>query len=225
MNREPPLPFRNRAHAAELLAERLMAYRGQRALILAIPRAAVPMARIVADRLDGDLDLVLVRKLRSPLDEECWMNDRRSVRSMTSDMSIDYLTAKKRRRSDAMPTISIAKSRASARASRSSASATPAIRPSLDAHGRIAIVLDDGLATGASMRAALLAVCVQRPRCLICAVPVAAPNSSATAAADADETVCLAAPAYFGSVGRYYLNFEAVEDEAVVSALAHARAT
>jgi putative phosphoribosyl transferase len=79
MNREPPLPFSDRAHAAQFLAERLMACRGQRPLILAIPRGAVPMGRIVADRLDSDLDLVLVRKLRSPLDEECWMNDRRSV--------------------------------------------------------------------------------------------------------------------------------------------------
>jgi Phosphoribosyl transferase domain len=70
MNWELPLPFRERAHAAQLLAERLAVYRGQRPLILAIPRGAAPMGRIIADRLDGDLDLVLVRKLRSPLDEE-----------------------------------------------------------------------------------------------------------------------------------------------------------
>jgi putative phosphoribosyl transferase len=86
-------------------------------------------------------------------------------------------------------------------------------------------VLDDGLATGASMHAALLAVRAQGPCRLICAVPVAAPDSLAAVEveADADETVCLATPAYFGSVGRYYRDFDAVEDDAVVSALARTR--
>jgi putative phosphoribosyl transferase len=198
MNQESPLLFRDRAHAAELLAERLAAYRGQRSLILAIPRGAVPMGRIVVDRLGGDLDLALVRKPRSPLDAELAIGaidefehvNRLPGTSESAEFACDaaYLDRE------------IARQRARIAEQRKRYTGD---RQSLDARGRIAIVLDDGLATGASMRAALRAVRTQEPRYLICAVPVAALDSLAAVAADADEIVCLEAPAYFGSVGRY----------------------
>lgn len=166
------------------------------------------MAAIVADALDGDLDVVLVHKLCSrwnpeyaigALDETGW--------SFVSDASEDdgawlkdekthRLAELRRRRALYSPQQSMA-----------------------DLKGRVVIIVDDGLATGATMRAALHSVRAQAPEWLICAVPVAAPESLAEIRGDADETVCLPAPAGFQAVGQFYRSFEQVEDEEVVDCL------
>src|SRR5690606_22770771 len=92
-------------------------------------------------------------------------------------------------------------------------------RPPVDAHGRTVIIVDDGLATGATMIAALHAVRAQAPAKLICAVPVAAPDSLKKVEALADEVVCLHAPWNFRAVGQFYREFGQVEDEEVVACL------
>jgi len=203
--------FRDRADAAVQLAGALRAYRGKNALVLAIPRGAVPMGRVLAAELGGELDIVLVRKLRAPdspelavgaIDESGWTYVADYARSVGADDT--YLGEEKRRQLETLR--------------QRRAQYTPQ-RPPLDAAGRIAIVVDDGLATGATMIAALHAVRAKKPARLVCAVPVAAPESLEKVRAYADEVVCLATPREFHAVSQFYDAFAQVEDAEVVKLL------
>ena len=203
--------FRDRNEAATRLADRLKAYRGKNPLILAIPRGAVPMAKIIADKLEGDFDVVLVRKLRAPLQPELAIgsvNERGwTYQSNFAELygaNKDYIEAEKRLQ---METIS-----------RRRAQYTP-IRPPLDPAGRIVIVIDDGLATGATMISALHGLRASKPAKLVCAVPVAPPNTLDKVADMADEVVCLEAPEFFQAVGQFYQHFPQVDDEEVIKIL------
>jgi len=203
--------FRDRADAAGKLAAALHACRGKNPLVLAIPRGAVPMGRVLAAELGGELDIVLVRKLRAPdspelavgaIDESGWIYVADYARSVGADDA--YLGEEKRRQLETLR--------------RRRAQYTPQRAPH-DAAGRIAIVVDDGLATGATMIAALHAVRAKKPARLICAVPVAAPESLEKVRPYADEVVCLATPREFHAVSQFYDAFPQVEDDEVVKLL------
>jgi predicted phosphoribosyltransferase len=208
--------FANRLDAARRLADALVHYRGQQPLVVGIPRGAVPMAGVIAERLGGDLDVVLTRKLRAPwqselavgaIDESGWTYIADFARRAGADEA--YL---EREKAEQLRTIRERR-----------ASFTPG-RGSIDPRGRVVIVVDDGLATGATMIAALHALRGQAPRRLVCAVPVASQEALAKVRAYADEVVCLDAPAMFGAVGAFYRDFRQVDDSEVIAALAAADA-
>ena len=209
--------FLDRVAAAKRLAAALAHYRGKNPLVLAIPRGAVQMGRVVADELEGELDVVLVRKLRAPaspefavgaIDETGWAYIAPHARA--AGATDKYLEQEQHAQ------LEILKKRR--------ALYTPG-RPPIDPAGRITMVVDDGLATGATMIAALHAVRVKDPAKLICAVPVAAPDSLELIQPYADEVVCLEAPANFHAVGQFYRSFPQVEDEEVVALLAKSTIT
>lgn len=205
------LPFRDREHAAALLAKALAHFRGRHPLVLAVPRGALPMGRVIAQALEGDLDIVQVRKLGAPfnpeyaigaVDENGWRYLSPAAEMLNlGSQEIEAMTRREIERMRARRLEWMGK------------------RTAIDPAGRVVIVVDDGLATGASMIAALHAVRARHPAHLVCAVPVAAPDSLERVREHADEMVCLAAPAEFAAVGQFYLDFRQVEDEEVAAIL------
>lgn len=203
--------FHDRAEAANKLAERLVAYRGTHPLILAIPRGAVPMAKIISEKLGGSYDVVLVRKLRAPfnrelaigsVDESGWVYLADHAKSIGADDA--YIAAEKKTQMDTI---------------RARRALYTLIRPPIDTTGRIVIVVDDGLATGATMISALHSLRNQKLAKLICAVPVSPESTLKKVARIADEVVCLDMPDDFQSVGQFYQNFPQVEDDEVIEIL------
>jgi predicted phosphoribosyltransferase/dienelactone hydrolase len=204
------LPFRDRDDAARQLAAALGRYRDAQPVVLGIPRGAVPMARIVADALGGELDVVLVRKLGAPGNPELAIGAVDEFGSIVlnenagwSGVGDAYIQREAREQ------LELIRERRKLYGAGHAAGLA----------GRTVIVLDDGLATGSTMLAALQAVRLQRPEHLVCAVPVAAPDSLRSVARVADEVVCLATPSPFHAVGIYYQDFSAVSDDEVTRAL------
>lgn len=204
--------FADRVAAAGQLAEALSEYRGKHPLILAIPRGAVPMAKVMVDRLGGEMDVVLVRKLRAPgnpefaigsVDESGWV--------YLADYAAETGTNETYIKNEVVAQLETIRQRR--------IQYTP-VRPPLDPAGRVVIVIDDGLATGSTMIAALHALRAKQPAELICAVPVAPPDTLKKIRGNADRVVCLSAPVNFQAVGQFYLDFPQVTDEEVIAILA-----
>ena len=201
--------FRDRLDAARQLASRLDHLKRQHPLVLAIPRGAVPMGAELARLLAGQLDVVLVRKLRAPwqpelaigaVDETGWTWVPEEPGGLALPPS--YLQEETRRL--------LATTRERRRRY------TP-IRAPVDPAGRVVVVVDDGLATGATMVAALHALRQRQPAParIICAVPVASREALALVTPMADEVVCLLSPVEFSAVGQFYRDFDQVEDDEV----------
>ncbi len=204
--------FADRMAAANKLAEALSGYHDKNPLVLAIPRGAVPMAKEIARQLNGEMDVVLVRKLRAPgnpeyaigsIDESGWVylteyagQTGADQEYINQEVSAQLETIRQRR-----------------------AQYTPK-RPPVDPAGRIVIVIDDGLATGSTMIAALHALRNKKPAELICAVPVAPPETLKKIRGKADRIVCLSSPGNFYAVGQFYMDFPQVTDEEVIACLA-----
>jgi putative phosphoribosyl transferase len=203
--------FADRAEAAEALALRLQDYQGRHPLILAIPRGAVPMGKIIAERLKGELDVVLVHKLRSLFNPEFAIGS-------IDESGWTYINPFAEEESQTNGFMAMEKSRQLEILKQRRAQYTPSRQP-LDPSARIAIVVDDGLATGATMIAALHAVRAKNPAELVCAIPVAAPDSLARVTPFADKVVCLHAPRNFAAVSQFYRHFRQVDDEEVCSIL------
>ena len=205
------VPFVDRTDAGRQLAAALSAYRFEHPLILAIPRGGVPIGRIVADALEGDLDVVLVRKLGAPFNPEFAIGavDESGAIHLTERMYSVRADAEFIRQECARELQLIRERRLRY---------SPQ-RPPLDPAGRTVIVVDDGLATGATMQAALISIRARHPRRLVCAVPVAAPESMDAVGELCDDLVCIAAPQDFYAVGQFYESFPSVGENEVLSLL------
>ena len=207
--------FRDRLQAARLLARRLSVYyKSKRPLVLGIPRGAVPMARVIADALGGDLDIVLVHKLSHPEQLELAIgaideSGNAILTDYAADLDSGYLESEKQRQLEALR--------------QRRARYTPSRLP-IDPYGRSVIVVDDGIATGSTMIAALRAVRAQRPEHLVAAVAIASPDAARAIAREADSTFCLKVPSKFHAVGQFFVDFAQIEDEEVVSALQRGKA-
>jgi putative phosphoribosyl transferase len=206
--------FASRADAARQLARALLHHRGSHPLVLAIPRGAVPMGRVVADVLEGELDVVLARKLPSPFSREFAIG-------AVDESGWTYVTGHAERAGADAAYIERSRQAELEAIRRRRALYTPGRTP-IDPSGRVVIVVDDGLATGATMVAALHATRAREPAVLVCAVPVAAPEALRCVRPYCDELVCLQSGDSFDAVGAFYDDFPQVEDAEVVALLARA---
>jgi predicted phosphoribosyltransferase len=201
--------FKNRSHAGRELAKALMDYAGREdVIVLALPRGGVPVAYEVARALQVPLDVFLVRKLGVPGREELAMGAIASgelrllnediVQSLNiSDEEIARVAAQEQRELQRREI------------------AYRGDRPELDVSNQTALLVDDGLATGASMRAAAVGLKAKEPAQIVVAVPVAAPDTCQSIGALVDRVVCLSTPEPLHSIGRWYDDFSQTTDDEV----------
>lgn len=204
--------FRDREDAAGQLAQRLQGRAFRDPLVLAIPRGGVVTGAVLAQELGADLDVVLARKLRAPDQPECALG----AVSETGGVFLvpelgevprwlrDYLASEQ-----AHQLAEIARRRKLFRG----------VRPAAPLRGRTVIVTDDGIATGATMIAALQVARAQRPHELIVAAPVAPANRVEEVGRWCDQMICLLVPEDFWAVGQFYADFRTVEDAEVIKLL------
>lgn len=196
--------FDDRADAGRQLARALDTYRSSNPLVLAIPRGALPIGRIVADALSGSLDVVLVRKLGAPNNPEFAIGSVGESGHMIVAEYAERAGADSRYIADEAARQLETIRRRRAMFDQDHAPISPA--------GRTVIVVDDGLATGATMTAALHEVRARKPAKLVCAVPVGSPDAVARVRPLCDALVCLSIEPDFSGVGQFYRDFRQVED-------------
>ena len=200
--------FEGRREAGSRLAERLLPFAGEHALVLGLARGGVPVAAQLARRLRGELDVLVVRKLGAPDSPELAIGavTAAGARFLNDDIIRELGVAP-----EYVERVSVDESAAARRVEARLRGA----QPPPNAEGRTVILVDDGLATGATMRAAARSMRHQAPRLLVVAVPVGSAQGCTEVAADADQTVCLYTPDPFWAVGLYYEHFEPVPDHEV----------
>lgn len=211
-----PLPYRDRRDAGRVLADRLREYAGrQDVIVLALPRGGVPVGYEIASAIGAPLDVFMVRKLGLPGHPEFAMGAIASggVRVLNEDLIRWYRVP-----ASAVDQIARAEQQELERREQ----AYRAGRPPLSVDGRTVILVDDGLATGSTMRAAVLAVRRLLPSEIIVAAPVGAADSCRALAEVADDVVCARMPDPMRAVGLWYQNFEQTTDEEVRALLAAA---
>lgn len=208
--------FRDRKDAGRQLAVALAPLRSERPLILALPRGGVVVGAEIAEALDCDFDVLLVKKLRAPFQPELAIGaisedgkpilNEKILRGVGVDQAyLDHETAER-----------MAEIRQQQKMYR-------AVKRRIPPTGRTVVIVDDGLATGATMRAAVQAVAAAKPSALVVAVPVGAPETvhEILGMAEVEDVVCVEQPSFFRAVGELYKEFPQVEDEEVVEILRH----
>lgn len=201
--------FRDRVQAGRLLGNVLKELRGQRAVVLGIPRGGVIIAREIARTLDADMDVVLSRKLGTPGQEELAMgslSENGNIFLNEEVVQMMGITSRQIEQEKARQMMEINRRNQAFRK----------VLPKTPLEGRVVIVTDDGLATGATMQAALWAVKQEKPCTLVVAVPVASDEALQKVSEIADQTVCLRVPPNFFAVGQFYMHFMQVADEDVL---------
>jgi len=206
--------FADRTEAGQALARELVKYKGQPVHVYALPRGGAQVAAEVARALNAPLDLIFVRKIGAPAQPELAIgavvdggtpiivrNDDVMRFTGTRDTQFDQICRRELQEIERRRKVYLQD------------------RPPLDPAGKIAIVIDDGVATGATMRAALRATRMRHPKKLVLAVPVGAYDSIEELRGEVDEVVCLSAPEDFGALGYYYEDFRQLSDQDVIDIL------
>lgn len=205
------MPFVNREEAANRLAKRLEGYKGKNPLILAIPRGAVPMASIIAEQIGGEIDVVLVHKLGAPGNPEYAVGSVDEYGHIYLGEGAKLLRLSKEYLDDEVKRqLSMLKERRGFYTE---------VREAISPSGRIVIIVDDGIATGSTMIAAVLGVREQNPQKVVVAVGVAPPETIEKIKNIADEVICLETPEFFGAVGAFFEDFRQVNDKEVIGLL------
>ena len=209
------MPFIDRIDAGKRLAKALAGYKGRQPVVLALPRGGVPVAAEIAAALDAPLDLILVRKIGVPFQPELAMGAvvdgvepvivrNEDVISLSGVSEQEFNTIRDQQIAE------IERRR----------NLYLGDRPHPQIAGRTVIVVDDGIATGATTRAALRATRMRKPSKLVLAVPVAPTESLKELRDEADEIVCLEDYEEFGAIGLFYSDFRQVSDTEVIELLA-----
>ena len=209
------MPFTDRIDAGRRLAKALSGYKSEKPIVLALPRGGVPVAAEIATALDAPLDLILVRKIGVPFQPELAMGAvvdgaapvtvrNEDVIKLTGISEQDFAAV----RDEQLKEIERRRK------------AYLGDRPHPELAGRVVIVVDDGIATGATTRAALQAMRLRKPRKLVLAVPVAPTETLQKLRGEADEIVCLEDYEEFGAIGFFYADFRQTSDAEVIDLLA-----
>ena len=209
-------PFLDRVEAGRLLAVALNEYRGQNAVVVGVPRGGMIVAREIARALNADLDIIVAHKLRTPGHGELAMGSISEHGELFLNQEVLNDAGVSDHEIEQEKVIQKAEILRRTRMFR-------AIKPKIPLKGRIVIITDDGVATGATTQAAIKAVLAEKPKKLIMAVPVGSEDTLRELATDVDELVCLKSPNYLTAVGQVYRNFEAVTDEEVLEILKNYR--
>ncbi|MDE2230279.1 MAG: phosphoribosyltransferase [Alphaproteobacteria bacterium] len=213
------MPFADRREAGQHLAIALLRFKDRHPVVLALPRGGVPVGFEIATKLGAPLDVVLVRKIGHPWSPELAVGA--IADGETPERIIDE---------DIVSELDVPRAYLDEEAARQLREIEHRRRlyfedrPPLDIRNHTAIVVDDGIATGATMRAALRAVRKRKPDKLVLAVPVAPASTVDSLRSEVDEVVCLESPEDFGAVGLFYADFRPVEDAVVVDLLRRAAA-
>ena len=208
--------FRDREDAGRRLAERLAGYRDEGPVVLALPRGGVPVGYEISRSLGAPLDVIIARKLGAPGQPELGIG-------AVAQGGVRVLNE------DAVEALGIPEEYIERAAEKETAEIERRLellrgeRPESEVGGRTAILVDDGLATGVTARAAVEALRLRGPRRLVLAVPVCAAQTAKILRSEVDELVCLEAPADLGAIGLWYEDFYQVPDEEVVGLLERAR--
>ncbi len=213
-----PAMFADRQDAGRQLAEKLTRFKSKDPVVLALPRGGVPIGREVAAALEAPLDLILVRKIGAPGQPELALGAvvdgarpelviNEDVRAMLH-VSDGYIAREEARQLDEI---------------KRRRTLWLGDRPRVPVKGRTALIVDDGIATGATVRAALRAVRRAAPARLVLAAPVAPPDTVEELREDADEVICLATPSAFWAISMFYADFPQVADDAVSAMMDAAR--
>jgi len=204
--------FRDRQEVGQLLAWELRNLPGRNLVVLGIPRGGVIVAGELARTLDAELDIVLAHKLRTSGHPELAMGSVAEngkiflSEKLVTELGISFHYVEEE------AAVQLAEIKRRARLVRR-------IRPMVPLKGKIVIVADDGVATGATAQAAIWAVRQEKPALLVAAIPVGPEDVVRRLAKDVDEMVCLRSPSFFSAVGQFYLRFEPVDDADVIRIL------
>lgn len=209
--------FQDRRDAGVQLADELLRFKGHDPVVLALPRGGVPIGFEIAQALEAPLDLVLVRKIGAPFQPEL------AVAAVVDGEEMELVVNE-----DLIEGLALSQDYVREQAARQVEEIERRRRLYLEGRqrvrieGKTALVVDDGIATGATMRAALRAVRRRYPRRLVLAVPVAPPEAVESLRSEVDEVVCLTTPDYLGAIGSFYADFRQVGDDEVRELLARA---